>query len=701
MKRHFILFIILICGFLSLDANADSFNYFNLNTQQSFAAKSVTLPLPMPAPSETPLFDRIAQDFGDYRLRADEAAARVIAGNGLSVVGGLSGVGFTLARNFGSFSMNAYRQLAPDLFDEKRWLVVDELTIIVDAQGLLGELRDDGVIDITESNLAAFAGIAFKRVYRITHFANSYEEGLTKDYDRLVFPFRWFKADMLNRLGAYEYLEKTDSLSVKAGGLVTAPVGYGLAVGAGVLASFEKSAELIIQSLGPDDNAEVGDRVRISYTQEKSEAVEVQARLQADFLGILKLTLLSYDFSYGLKESQTWHLKLTANALMGMEDGGDPLLEEALSRVIKLRTPRIDELQDYIVSSETRKEEIMKSRYAALLIGGKKERRTEHVQTVKDGVVRSFFRHNFLKQRHVQNALSRLVSELFANFLKMPTLVNNSAIESRKVAMEYEALVDLVDDKTELQLDGGKRKLSVALKHEASVTSKSKTLREYFASYLSHYTAADPAVVSLIEGGGLIPPYHFQNSYQISQQGITTLAAKSTSDVHAVIDAICETKPKNKLYRFRSLFNFCKWKLQKDYRNYALEVNHAAISMASYKECSKAKKWYVMPWKKRQYLEICMRKISERSESERLDIVPLWRLRAFLDEFVSQSRDKTDVYELFGLANVHGYGQVSAGQESGLPVRAMFREGLWQGTGIIDAARVENVGRAPAAVSVP
>ena len=123
--------------------------------------------------------------------------------------------------------------------------------------------------------------------------------------------------------------------------------------------------------------------------------------------------------------------------------------------------------------------------------------------------------------------------------------------------------------------------------------------------------------------------------------------------------------------------------------------------MSSYKECKKANKWYVFPWKKRKYLEVCMRKLSARSESERLDIVPLWRLKDFLDEFVVQSKDKTDVYELFGLSHVHAYGQVSASQESGLPVRALFREGHWHGTGVIDAARATNGSRAPAAISVP
>jgi len=85
-----------------------------------------------------------------------------------------------------------------------------------------------------------------------------------------------------------------------------------------------------------------------------------------------------------------------------------------------------------------------------------------------------------------------------------------------------------------------------------------------------------------------------------------------------------------------------------------------------------------------------------RSESEALKIVPLWRLKDFLDEFLNQSRDKIDVFSMFGLANVHSYGQISASREIGLPIRAMFREGQWQGPGVIEAARVSNQQRLPA-----
>lgn len=676
---------------MSSSAWSQEFQYFDFNQNKA------GIGLPIPAASETPLFDRIARDFSDYRMHADDAASRVLAGNTLNVVGGLSGVGFSLVKNFGGFSINANRQLAPDLFDDQRWIIVDELTILIDAQGYLGELRDQEVIDISESNLAAFAGIAFKRVYRITHFANSYEEGLTKDYDKLVFPFRWFKPKALSRLEPYEYLEKEDALSFKAGGLVSAPVGYGLSVGAGILASFEKTANLTIQSIGPDDAAnDPLQRIRLTYTSEKTAAIEAQARLQADFLGLLQLTLFSYDFSYSLSHAQSWNLSLDEQALHDLDSNQDPILYMGLQDVLKLKNPRLDDLAPYIVSSETRKTEIMKSKYAALIFGGRKEKRTEHVQTVKDGMIRSFFRHNFTKQRQVQNIVSRLVSELFSSLLKMPTLVNNAAIETKKVSFEYESVENLVDERKDLVLNDESSSMFLNIYHEASVSTKSKKMRDYFTSYSSYYTGADPAIISLIDQDGLRPPYQFQNTFQISESGVRLISQMDTGLMHELIDDICDTKPKNKMYGFRSLFNFCKWKLQKDYRNYILEVNHQEIKLASYKECKKSNRWYYSAKKKKMYLEACLRLLSKRSESEALNIVPLWRLKDFLDEFLVQSRDKIDVYAMFGLDNVHSYGQISASRDIGLPIRALFREGQWQGPGVIEAARVSNQQRLPA-----
>ncbi len=676
---------------LQIEVMAQEFTHFSLTGQ------SKGFNLPIPAAQETPLFNRIARDFSDYRLHANDAASRVIAGNTLNVIGGLSGVGFSLVKDFGGFSINANRQLAPDLFDDERWLIVDELTILIDAQGYLGELRDQEVIDISETNLAAFAGISFKRIYRITHFARSYEEGLTKDYDKLVFPFRWFKPEKLSQLEPYEFLEKEDALSFKAGGLVTAPIGYGLSVGAGVLASYERTANLTIQSLGPDDLADdVHERVRLTYTKNKTAALEAQARLQADFLGLLKLTLFSYDFSYSLSQAQAWNLSLDDQALLSLTSDDDPILYNGLQDVLKLRSPRLNDLAPYIVSSETRKTEVMKSKYAALILGGKKEKRTEHVQTVKDGIVRNFFRHNFTKQRQIQNIISRLVSELFSNLLQMPTVVNNAAIITKRVSFEYESEDNLFDEKQDLELNENSRKMFLNIYHEATVATKSKKMREYFSSYASYYTGADPAIINFIDEGGLKPPYQFQNTFQISESGVRLISQMGTELMHELIDDLCETKPRNRLYRYRSLLNFCKWKLQKDYRNYILEVHHREITVSSYKECKRAEKWYYSARKKRHYLEACMRKIAQRDEAEAFNIVPLWRLKDFLDEFVTQSKDKIDIFAMFGLQNVHSYGQLSASQYDGVPIRAMFREGQWQGPGVIQEARTSNQSRLPA-----
>tara|TARA_R110000868_G_scaffold75979_14_gene218960 strand:- start:2021 stop:4108 length:2088 start_codon:yes stop_codon:yes gene_type:complete len=690
------LFAIIFFVLLSRDLVAQDFTYFEV--KQNTQAKSLSLPVPIFQSPETPLFDRIAAGFSDYRLHAGDAAARVLSGNTLSAVGGLSGVGFSLMRDFGGFSINANRQLAPDLFDDERWLIVDELTIMIDASDYLGTLRDDGVIDISETNLAAFAGIAFKRTYRLTHFANSYSEGLTKDYEKLIFPFKWFRPSQFYQLAPYEYLEKEDSLSVKAGGLVSAPIGGGLAVGAGVLASFERSAKITMQSLGPDDQAQPNERLRISYTSEKSAAVAAQAKLQADFLGILKLTLFAYDFEYSLKTAQTWNITLDAISLEQLRTHSDPLLESGVQAMVKLRTPNLDDLAPYIVSSETRKQESMKSRYVALILGGKKERATEHIQTVKDNVVRSFFKHNFLQQRQVQNILSRLVSELFANLLKIPTMVANAAIESKRLSLEYESLKNLVEDRDDLELAEERERVSLRIMHEATVSTNSKTMREYFTSYLSYYSGADPAIIRLLDDGQLQAPFQFQTNFQISQEGILNIAKTPVEKIHNVIDSICETKPKNKLYRFRSLFNFCKWKLQADLRRYLLEVHHKEIKLSSYRDCSKSRKWYIRASKKRALLEACMRKLSMRDAKDALKIVPLWRLKDFLNEFMTQSKDRIDVYSLFGLQNVHAFGQVSASKEEGLPIRALFKEGLWHGLGVVDTAKKENVRRVPASV---
>ena len=75
--------------------------------------------------------------------------------------------GFSWQKPFGGIGFNIDRQLAPDLFDSNRWIVQDTLTLAIDAATFLGKLKDGGVVDMLDSEIAAFAGIEFKRVLEI------------------------------------------------------------------------------------------------------------------------------------------------------------------------------------------------------------------------------------------------------------------------------------------------------------------------------------------------------------------------------------------------------------------------------------------------------------------------------------------------------------------------------------------------------
>ena len=116
---------------------------------------------------DTDLYQQIADEFNlTYEEIGKREALRVLANNSLTVTGGLNSIGFSYKKPFINFGVSVDRNLAPDLFDDKRWIVTDTFTVDIDASRVFGSLRDSGAIDMSNENLAGFAGIVFKRKFK-------------------------------------------------------------------------------------------------------------------------------------------------------------------------------------------------------------------------------------------------------------------------------------------------------------------------------------------------------------------------------------------------------------------------------------------------------------------------------------------------------------------------------------------------------
>jgi hypothetical protein len=681
----------LIIIFTSKAFALDDFTYFTVNSLSTGKGTGIG--------GEADLYQQIANEFHlEYENIGKREAARVIAGNGLSITGGLNSIGFSYKKPFINFGVSVDRNLAPDLFDDKRWIVTDTFTVDIDASKVLGGLKDEGAIDMSQENLAAFAGVVFKRKFTWVHYAANYNDGLMGHFEKLFMPFNALSFSNIAKLDPNEMIFKEDSISLKAGGVVSAPLYTGITGMAGVLAKFAKLSRVEVISLANQ---------KLQVTAEKTKVVTTGASLaiQADFLKILRMTLLSYDFSYELESSYKMYLNINQSAISGI-DAGSPLAME-LQQILKNREGDLDVLAPYIISEEKRVSQAIAHKYNFLLLGGQKSSKTQQIEITTDGRVKSFFRHYYEKMKYTEN----LTSRLFASFIYAITSVDISATQmasdTKKVSIEYDSNKNLLEQRESIDIGVkslSEQKLSMTFtsdfKTQKTSGSSGKKYRERAKFILERFSGVDPLAINMIDSGLLKAPFHVEGKYQVNIDGIRYFNNQSVAMIFDHFDGLCDEYPKTSFISFRNLFDNCRRSLQNDYIDYYKDLSHDRVSSEDIEKCeSKSKKYFLFPSKKRAYIKNCLSQVNKLDIQEWVN-VPLWPLKNLSSNIVNNSYSKVHFFNLFGVQNVFFFGTFDAVTAQGGAFTTSFHEGAFKGLGAVDHyMRIENL-RAPSSVVV-
>lgn len=651
-----------------------------------------------------PLYQQVLFELNNHYEEIGKRQLDIIEKNnsGLSIVGGLNSIGLSYRKSFVDFNISVNRQLAPDLFDNERWIVTDDFTIEISASKVLSNLRDKKILSISELNYGAYAGVGFKRSYRFVHFANNYQEGLTTKFDRLFLNFMYFRNKNFLNLAPYEFLQKQDFISFNMGGVASAPIYGPLSLAAGAMAHYERIANIQIQSLGEKDNPSSGEKLRVSYEKGKVVSAGASATLQLDFLKLLKISLLSYDFSYSLTETNKTYLSFYEQDMESLKS--DSELSNALDQLLKHRKANIDVLAPYVVSSEKRKEEQMESRYLLLTYGGTKSSDTQLVEIVKDGKLKEFFRHNFEKVKYVQNFFSRILSAAIKSFLKLDSLVGNKMRDAKELRMEYESSRNLIEAREKLDLAEDYENFTMSFTHEyfAQNTTgrQGNKHKENVDMFLADYTNISFHVLNSLERDEIRGPLTVTNRYQMGIDALNHLNEQTVTDVYGHIDEVCGEQSKSILSFFRSLFGGCKKKLQKKYDRYHTELWHNAYTAQTYQQCKKPKFSLFTSRKKRLLYQKCIEEASRISVAVTPQSIPLWTLKDFMQEMHVQSKTKLDMYNFFGMENVFMFGSLQATTDQNTTFHTYFNEGKFKGLGVIDRGLQDAQMRTPASIQI-
>lgn len=679
----------------SLAFGQEDFNYLKLSEDfsQKLAKNNTTIG------GDADLYQQIANEFHlEYENIGKREALRVLAGNGLSVTGGLNSIGFSYKRPFVNFGVSLDRNLAPDLFDDKRWIVTDTFTVDIDASRVLGNLRDQGAIDMTEENLAAFAGIVFKRKFIWVHYAASYNDGLMGHFEKLFMPFSALSFNNIAKLDPNEMIFKEDSISLKAGGLVSAPLYSGVTGMAGVLAKFEKLSRVEVVSLGNSN-------LQLTSEKTKIAIAGVSLAIQADFLKILKMTLLSYDFSYEMQSSYKIYLNIGQNSLKEMNESSPVAME--IKEVLKNREGDLEILAPYVISEEKRISQTVAHKYNFLLIGGQKSSKTQQIEITKDGKVKNFFRHYYEKIKYTESLMSRIFASVIYAITNADVSATKMASDTKKVTIEYDSEKNLLESRGDLYIGeraSGEQKLSMTFqsdfKTQRTTGSSGKKYRERAKFILERFSGVDPVAIKMITAEALIAPFHIEGKYQVNIDGIRHLNGLSVGTVFDYIDGLCNEYPKNSFLNLRNLFDNCRSSLQNNYVDYFKDLTHDKVSANDIERCEKkALKYFFFPSKKRAFIKSCLAEINKLPASEWVN-VPLWPLKNLSTSIVNNSYSKVHFFNLFGVQNVFFFGSFNAVTSQGGAFTTSFHEGAFKGLGAVDHyMRTENL-RAPSSVVV-
>ena len=701
LYRHIVCVLIMLIG-MSGVVGAEEFTYLTVTDaeklEKAYDVETGNSVDPISSGvNQNNLYQQIFNEFNHEYENIGKREAQRVLNNRLTVTGGLNSVGFMYRRPFADFGVSIERKLEPQFDHDTRWIVTDTFTVSIDASKIMGSLRDQQVIDMSQENLAAFAGIVFHRKFTWIHFAESYEDGLMRHFEKLFMPFMSLGLNHLKQMSPNEMIFKEDSLSFKAGGLVSAPLYTGVTGAAGVLAKFEKLTRLEIVS-DPDQNI-----LRLNFEKTKLATAGIALRVQADFLKILKMTLLSYDFSYELESSYKIFLNLKSRDLSEMSVQ-DPVAME-LQQLLKNREGDLDILAPYIISEEKKKSQTLNHRYNFLLLGGQKTAKTQQIEITKEGKVKNFFKHYFEKMKYTEDALSRLFTSFLYKLMDVDLGATKLASETKKVALEYESERNLLDARDDVDIKGAnttEQKLSLTFTVDYR-TQKTKGMlgkkyRERAKFILERMSGVNPLAINMIENDQLRAPYHVSGKYQINVAGIRYLNRQSVSNVFDTLDGVCDEQPKKGFLNFRNLFDNCRRSLQNDYIEYLKDLSHDRVTAKDIESCEKKSlKFIFSSSKKRAFLKSCLGDLTEKAPTEWTSI-PLWPLKNFTNNLAQNCNSKVHYFNIFGLSNVFFYGSFDAVTEAGFAFTTSFHEGAFKGFGAVDHyMRVENL-RAPSSV---
>lgn len=626
-------------------------------------------PFPPADGEESLLYEQIRQHLeGSHQQIGIEEVTQLDRINRQFNLGTSTFAGFSWQKPVGTVQIYADRQVTPNAFTEDEndvWLVTDTFTIEIEATTFLEKLKEAGVVD-AGTDIGAFAGLTFKRVYRYDHYAKDYMTGLSVDFSKLFLPFLIFNAQGVDKMGDKEVIKRQDLWTAKAGGLITTPPMYGLSFSAGVLAEHAFEAETSMQAF---QNSDPSAQAMIMNVWSKSSTIAgATATLQLDFFRLLQITLLRFDLSYEYAKGKNYVLSMNKNDLNHVRNNAEEMSEW---KGILRGKRDVKHLEPYVVRLDEVTSEAIETHGSVLLWGKIAKNKTEQKRVIKDGKVHTFYKSYASNVRYVQNLLSRFITAIIYKLLKLPMGTKNVAIYSKNVILQYEdshpqsTNQDIIRVKNEEKFS-----FSIVQSYEAHGISKSyeKKYKEDVMWFVDEFTTLPKDWLARIKKGEIKGPVRVESDLKVEKAGFLYFVALSTDNVFGSIVGVCKSK-----------------KL----KEWTAEATRLKLLKESPKEEA----------------EKCVKKVGLNYLAFREDYAAnfkapsLRKFKDFLTQYYKTTENITALNNLFGLENTFISGRLSGKFSDGVIRSIPFANGQFRGNGVIDNFLRASQGRNPASIT--
>ena len=571
--------------------------------------------------------------------------------------------GFSWQKPYGVVHVHADRQVTPNLFGVN-WLIQDTFTFDVEATSFLEKSNEAGVTSMSDLEIGAFAGITFKRVYTYYHYANSYTEGLRADFSKLFLPFLKLNQAGISRMQHEEIIKREDNWTARAGGVITTPPYSGFSVSGGVLAQFAYQNLISIQhNIDRDIDS---DKIRLSAKGKKTASIGVNLSLQADFLKILKLTILNYDLTYEYAQSKEFTLGMTTAEWEKVNS--DRNLKRELSSIIH-GYGTVKALEPYVIGLDEAESSALQQRGSLLIWGKLAKNKTEQVRVIKDETVRVFYKSYSQSMRVVQNIFSRLFSAVVYKIFKLPMGTKNAALYNRQVNLEFEATHPQASNPTFSRIDSTDQfSFIINQSYEASRTDRwiDKKFKNDVIWFIDAFTTLPKDYKAIIRSGQLKGPILIESNLLVEKAGFDHLLNSSENKVFGDIARVCGSQ------RGES------WMDEGVRKNYLKRVQMGP--------------------------ELCVQKIGHAYKDFKTDYLnshlkpSLAKFKKFLTKYYKKSDSLSDISTLFGEGNTFIHGQLKATTSQDTEFVTNFSTGQFRGLGVIDNYKRSIGSRQPASI---